>query len=119
MSKVYSSKSTIPDLPDDVVLRVSGVSKKFCRNLRRSMWYGIQDLSKNLIGFRSNPETADCRPQTYQEALPPRMRSKPPLGAQNVFSLQSLVFSLIQGAGERVPEWSDPGIEQEGDRRPI
>jgi len=47
------------DLPDDVVLRVSGVSKKFCRNLRRSMWYGIQDLSKNLIGFRSNPEAAD------------------------------------------------------------
>jgi len=52
------------DLPDDVVLRVSGVSKKFCRNLRRSMWYGIQDLSKNLIGFRSNPEAADCRLQT-------------------------------------------------------
>jgi lipopolysaccharide transport system ATP-binding protein len=43
---------TVPDLPDDVVLRVSGVSKKFCRNLRRSMWYGIQDLSKNLFGVR-------------------------------------------------------------------
>jgi len=28
------------------------------------MWYGIQDLSKTLMGFRSNPETADCRPQT-------------------------------------------------------
>ena len=46
-------------LPDDVVLSVRGVSKKFCRNLRRSMWYGIQDLSKNLVGFRSNPETED------------------------------------------------------------
>ena len=47
MSKVHP---TTPDLPDDVVLRVSGVSKKFCRNLRRSMWYGIQDLSKNILG---------------------------------------------------------------------
>jgi len=47
--------SITTDLPPDVVLRVSGVSKKFCRNLRRSMWYGIQDLSKNLMGFRSNP----------------------------------------------------------------
>ena len=60
-----SKSAPIPvDLPDDVVLRVSGVSKKFCRNLKRSMWYGIQDLSRNLLGFRSNPETADCRPQT-------------------------------------------------------
>jgi len=64
MSKVQSPKSNAYDLPDDVVLSVRGASKKFCRNLRRSMWYGIQDLSKNLLGFRSNPETADCRPQT-------------------------------------------------------
>ena len=53
------TEPTAIDLPDDVVLRVSGVSKKFCRNLRRSMWYGIQDLSKNLMG-----KTADYRPQT-------------------------------------------------------
>jgi len=52
------------DLPEDVVLSVRNVSKKFCRNLRRSMWYGIQDLSKNLVGFRSNPETLDSRPWT-------------------------------------------------------
>jgi len=44
--------SITTDLPDDVVLRVSGVSKKFCRNLRRSMWYGIQDLAGNLLGVR-------------------------------------------------------------------
>jgi len=63
MSKVYSPMSkvhpTTPALPDDVVLRVSGVSKKFCRNLRRSMWYGIQDLAGNLLG-----KTADRRLQT-------------------------------------------------------
>jgi len=90
MSKITQN---IPDLPDDVVLRVSGVSKKFCRNLRRSMWYGIQDLSKNLMGFRSNSETADCRLQTSWEAAPPVrwMQSKPPLGAQKVCSLRSAV----------------------------
>ncbi len=53
--------SIISDLPDDVVLSVRNVSKKFCRNLRRSMWYGIQDLSRNLVGLRSNPETLDSR----------------------------------------------------------
>ena len=52
------------DLPEDVVLSVRGVSKKFCRNLRRSMWYGVQDLSRNLVGLRSNPETLDSRPWT-------------------------------------------------------
>jgi lipopolysaccharide transport system ATP-binding protein len=38
-------------LPDDVVLRVRNVSKKFCRHLRRSMWYGIQDLARNFVGL--------------------------------------------------------------------
>jgi len=53
--------SITTDLPDDVVLRVSGVSKKFCRNLRRSMWYGIQDLAGNLLGGRA--EGGDLRPE--------------------------------------------------------
>ncbi len=53
------NQRTIPDLPDDVVLSVRNVSKKFCRNLKRSLWYGVQDLSENLLG-----KTADRRPQT-------------------------------------------------------
>ena len=42
-------------LPDDVVISVKNVSKKFCRNLRRSMAYGIADLSKNLVGIKPDP----------------------------------------------------------------
>ncbi|MCD6415713.1 MAG: ABC transporter ATP-binding protein [Planctomycetes bacterium] len=48
-----------PPLPDDVVLSVRGVSKKFCRHLRRSMAYGIIDLSKNLLGVR--PDSSGLR----------------------------------------------------------
>jgi lipopolysaccharide transport system ATP-binding protein len=40
------------DLPDDAVLSVRHVSKKFCRNLRRSMWYGMTDLGRHLLGLR-------------------------------------------------------------------
>ena len=58
MSKISQN---IPDLADDVVLSVRGVSKKFCRNLRRSMWYGIQDLAGNLLGGRA--EGGDLRPE--------------------------------------------------------
>jgi ABC-type polysaccharide/polyol phosphate transport system ATPase subunit len=32
------------------LITVDRVSKKFCRNLRRSLWYGINDLGAELIG---------------------------------------------------------------------
>lgn len=35
---------------DDVVLSVQGVSKKFCRSLKRSLFYGIQDIATELTG---------------------------------------------------------------------
>ena len=56
---MIENQTHMPDMPEDVVLSVRGVSKKFCRNLRRSMWYGIQDLTGNLLG-----KTADRRLQT-------------------------------------------------------
>jgi len=53
----YMSDSILPidskdvgTLPEDAVLVVDGVSKKFCRNLRRSMLYGMRDLAGNLLG---------------------------------------------------------------------
>ena len=39
---------------NDVVVSVRNISKKFCRNLRRSMLYGIKDLSQNLLGMKSD-----------------------------------------------------------------
>ena len=37
---------------DDVILSVNGVSKKFCRNLKRSLFYGVQDIARELMGLR-------------------------------------------------------------------
>ena len=34
-----------------VVLRVEGLYKKFCRNLKRSMIYGMTDLAKGFVGI--------------------------------------------------------------------
>jgi len=34
----------------DVLVRVDGVSKKFCRDLKRSLWYGLKDTAADLIG---------------------------------------------------------------------
>ncbi|MBD3351820.1 MAG: ATP-binding cassette domain-containing protein [Candidatus Lokiarchaeota archaeon] len=40
--------------PKDVLISINHVSKKFCRNLKRSMAYGIADLTKNLLGLKPN-----------------------------------------------------------------
>lgn len=40
-----------------LAVRVTNVSKKFCRHLRRSMAYGLLDLSRNLIGLKTRNYT--------------------------------------------------------------
>ena len=32
----------------DVLIKVDNVSKRFCRSLKRSLWYGLQDLGSEL-----------------------------------------------------------------------
>ncbi|WP_157817507.1 ABC transporter ATP-binding protein [Candidatus Thiodictyon syntrophicum] len=36
----------------DTLIRAEGVSKKFCRSLKKSLWYGLQDLGQELRGHR-------------------------------------------------------------------
>ena len=35
----------------DVLIKAEGVSKKFCKNLKRSMLYGVQDITKSMVGI--------------------------------------------------------------------
>ncbi len=50
-------------IADDVVVSVRDVSKKFCKHLRRSMAYGIADLSKNVVGIR--PDSSRLRREEF------------------------------------------------------
>ncbi len=36
-------------MSDEALVKVEGVSKKFCRSLKRSLWYGVQDVGSELI----------------------------------------------------------------------
>lgn len=36
-----------------VLVRVEGLSKKFCKDLKTSLWYGIKDLAANFSGNKS------------------------------------------------------------------
>lgn len=42
-------------MADDTLIQVEGVSKKFCRNLKRSLWYGVQDIGSELLGISPAP----------------------------------------------------------------
>lgn len=39
-------------MSDDVLVRVENVSKRFCRSLKRSLWYGLLDLGSEIGGRR-------------------------------------------------------------------
>jgi lipopolysaccharide transport system ATP-binding protein len=47
---------------DDVLIRVEGLSKKFCRDLRTSLRYGASDLTREIIG---KPRTHELRPKEF------------------------------------------------------
>lgn len=36
----------------DTLIKVEGISKKFCRSLKKSLWYGMQDLGNEVLGRR-------------------------------------------------------------------
>lgn len=44
-------------MKDDTVIRVENVSKKYCRSLKHTMFYGMQDILRNAIGLSSNAES--------------------------------------------------------------
>ena len=46
-------------MSDEVLVRVEGVSKKFCRSLKKSLWYGVCDIAGELLPGRKRRETRD------------------------------------------------------------
>ena len=52
-----------PEPLSDVILSVNGVSKRFCRDLKRSLFYGIQDIASEVLAMRDQATT--LRPQEF------------------------------------------------------
>ena len=38
----------------ETFIKVENVSKKFCRSLKKSLWYGMKDLGSELVGRARN-----------------------------------------------------------------
>lgn len=60
----------------DLVVSINNVSKKFCRNLKRSLFYGMQDIAAELTG---------------------RQRQSQRLRSQEFWALQNISFQLRRG----------------------
>lgn len=58
----------------DTLIRVEGVSKKFCRSLKRSLWYGLCDMAAELIPFGSGQDPALGGPSPKDAATDTRLR---------------------------------------------
>ena len=48
----------------DTLIKVQGVSKKFCRSLKKSLWYGLQDLGNEIRG-RRHGGNGELRPDEF------------------------------------------------------
>lgn len=35
---------------DEVLIRAENVAKKYCRDLKQSLWYGLQDITSEVTG---------------------------------------------------------------------
>ena len=67
-----SSNSNIPSSPqrgngrdEDVLIKVDNVSKKFCRDFKKSLWYGIKDTAADVIHPSRRPQESKLRPSEF------------------------------------------------------
>ncbi|MEM8805215.1 MAG: ABC transporter ATP-binding protein [Cyanobacteria bacterium P01_G01_bin.38] len=53
-STLTQQKIIDADSEQDVLLSAQGISKKFCRDFKTSLFYGLQDLTQEVLGLRGD-----------------------------------------------------------------
>ncbi|MCX6890284.1 MAG: ABC transporter ATP-binding protein, partial [Verrucomicrobia bacterium] len=92
----------------EVLVRVEGVSKKFCRSLKKSLWYGVKDMAHELLPFgRSREEgsnLAECSlsptsslPSPAEASPPPAFARDRDLRAGEFYAVRDVSFELRRG----------------------
>jgi len=62
-STTHSAKTP---MSSDVLIQVEGVGKKFCRDLKKSLWYGAKDIVNALVPGKKDAERhSHLRPQEF------------------------------------------------------
>ncbi len=59
-NKMKSGSDSIQN--EELLVEVSGLSKKFCKDLKTSLWYGVKDL---VAGYSGNKNDRELRPKEF------------------------------------------------------
>lgn len=77
----------VPVRNSDVLVEAEHVSKKFCRSLRRSLWYGARDVAGALVPWSRNGQSPD---ENVRGELPPLRRDE-------FWAVRNVSFELRRG----------------------
>mgnify|MGYP001055443299 CR=1 FL=1 len=77
------SPTSSSDSDSDVLIKVNNVSKKFCRDFKKSLWYGLKDTASDIFRLGAEPE-AECN-------------SLPPLRPSEFWANQNVSFEVKRG----------------------
>jgi lipopolysaccharide transport system ATP-binding protein len=72
----------------EVLVHAEGVSKKFCRSLKRSLWYGVQDVAAAIIPWAKSSEASIHWADDTQV---------PPLRRDEFWALHDVSFDVCRG----------------------
>lgn len=87
----------------DVLVRVEDVSKKFCRSLKKSLWYGVKDIARELTPWiypewkRSRESKAGSGIGLPQSLDQGREYNMPPLRPEEFWAVRNISFELRRG----------------------
>jgi lipopolysaccharide transport system ATP-binding protein len=73
----------------EILVTVENVSKKFCRSLKKSLWYGVTDIASALNPFSGNNEPAHKAQSTKHKS--------PELRSDEFWAVQNVSFELKRG----------------------
>jgi lipopolysaccharide transport system ATP-binding protein len=73
----------------ETLVTVENVSKKFCRSLKKSLWYGVTDIASALNPFSGNNEPAHKAQSTKHKS--------PELRSDEFWAVQNVSFELKRG----------------------
>ena len=85
--------NTAADSSPEVLVHVQGVSKKFCRDLKKSLWYGVSDLAAELKPFPNRKRTRDQQ----SEARDPISYGCDSLREAEFWAVNNVSFDLHRG----------------------
>ena len=88
-------------MSDEVLIKAENIGKKFCRSLKRSLWYGVKDIARDINPFSGNeenqePGTRNQEQGTRHKAQETRHQA-PALRADEFWALQNISFELKRG----------------------